>query len=119
MLTTLLELGRDENVLHGNAGGLKVPELKRIAKHLGIPTSQGKGDLLKCIFAKSDKMKRLNDGMDKESVDTYGSAFRKDKNTFIRLANFLFQSLDRLATSKLISTRNELQNRQYNEKNPI
>ena len=29
LLTTLLELGRDENDLHGNAGGLKVPELKR------------------------------------------------------------------------------------------
>ena len=47
MLTTLMEVGRDENVLHGNAGGFKLSELKRIAKHLGIPTSQGKADLLK------------------------------------------------------------------------
>jgi len=26
LLTTLLELGRDDNVLHGNAGGLKASE---------------------------------------------------------------------------------------------
>jgi len=119
LLTTLLELGPDHCDLHGNAGGLKLDDVKRIAKHLGIPISQPKALLFKCIFKKHDNKRKLEEDINNDAVSSYGSTFRKNKNTFSRLANFLFQNPDRLVASKLISTRNDLQNRHYNEKNPL
>jgi hypothetical protein len=49
LLCTMLESGREKCGAHANAGGLPGAELKRIAKHLGIPTAQSKGKLIECI----------------------------------------------------------------------
>ena len=43
-----MELGSDEKVRYGNAGGLKVPELQMIIKH-SHGDSQEKSVLLICI----------------------------------------------------------------------
>ena len=52
-------------------------------------------------------------------IESTGSAFTKDKNTLPRLLNFLFQDPDKVARSKLLCTRSQLQEGEQNENNPI
>jgi hypothetical protein len=99
---------------HGNAAGLSLLKLKRIATHLGIPSSQTNGELLKAIFNKNELRNQPEKTVDAEATTAYGSSVRKNKNTFPRLANILFADVDRL-----LSSRNVLQNRQCNDKNPV
>ena len=86
LLCTMLEGGREKCGAHANAGGLPGAELKRIANHLGIPTAQSKGNLIECIFTKSENIKKLNNEIDDEAVHLYGTPFKKNKNTFPRLS---------------------------------
>jgi hypothetical protein len=90
-----------------------------IAKHLGLPAWQNKKPLVEAIFAHLDQRQNLTRVLEAESSSSSSGSFRKNKNTFARLANFLFEDPDALAISKLLSSRMDLRNREYNENNAI
>jgi hypothetical protein len=85
-----------------------------MAKHLSISTSQKKEALVDAI---RDKVKRKKI-LDEELIEKEGS-FLKDQNTFPRLCIILMQFPDALERSNLLSTRNQLQNKEINESQPI
>jgi hypothetical protein len=86
---------------------------------LGLPSSQNKKPLIEAIFAHLDQRENLTHVLEAESSSSSSGSFRRNKNTFARLANFLFEDPDALAISKLLSSRMDLQNREYNENNAI
>ena len=90
-----------------------------IAKYLNIIQSQSKECLVHSIFKKFDQDAEVKSKEDEEAISTYGTTFRKNKNTFPRLCNFMLKDSERLACSKLISNRGTLQNNEMGENNTL
>jgi hypothetical protein len=87
-----------------------------IAKHLNLKTTQKKEDLVRCIFSYWEETKQLDNFFPEISQER---PFHKDVNTIPRLLNCLMKHHDKLAVSRLIATRSDLQNRATNGNNPI
>ena len=76
---------------------VSLPQLKLMAKHLNISTSQKKEALVDAIRDKVARRKLLGTALTEKE-----GSFRKDQNTFPRLCNILMQFFDALERSKTI-----------------
>jgi hypothetical protein len=96
--------------------GVPLPNLKAMAKHLGLGQSFAQPKLIENIIA---KVKKLQHATIIENIDN--ASFRKDKNTFLDFNLQYFNVLTRclLQRSSLVASRMQLQNIETNEKNPI
>jgi hypothetical protein len=91
-----------------------------MAKFLHLPHCHSKENLARSIIDYYLQKHNLSAAMEAEqSSFSSPTTFRKNKNTFPRLCNFLFEDPDALAISKLLSTRDQLQQREYNQNNPV
>lgn len=126
----LLAFGRAKALVNSRAGGFSLDHLKgiciyfeyssyfyviAIARHIGLPVSQNKAEVLDSIFKRKVEDQVLDIVLEPSKPANY----RKNKHTFPRLANFIFQYPDKLAYSRLVSSRSDLQNRENNHLNPI
>jgi hypothetical protein len=91
-----------------------------MAKFLNLPHCHSKEHLARSIIDYYLQKHNLSAAMEAEQSSLSSpTTFRRNKNTFPRLCNFLFEDPDALAISKLLSTRDQLQQREYNENNPV
>jgi hypothetical protein len=103
--------------------GFTLDELKKMAVHMHIPSSQNKADLVKAIISKS-KNRGLLDQLEAadESSDSESDAeerFTKNKHSFPRLCNILFTTPVALQRSNLLATRAQLQHRETGAGDPL
>ncbi len=82
------------------------------ASHLGLNCYLNKEELVTSIFNHKQEHKTLTNILNVESTSC---PFIKNKNTIPRLLNCLIKYPDRLAVSRLLATRSELQNNMTNE----
>ena len=90
--------------------------MTEMAKFLNIKTTQKKDDLIKCIFKQHEEKEKLQTIF---SVHTELRPFIRNNNTVPRLLNCMMKNSDKLAISRLVATRYDLQSRTTNENNPI
>ena len=111
----LNEMTKEDAKKHSKVGGCDLTTLKKIAEHLHIKQSMGKGDLVDAIFSKKENIAQLA-LINSKSVH---HMFRKDKNTFPRILNIILSYPDALQRSGALASRMQLQDKTLNDNAPI
>lgn len=119
VMKKITDMTDEEAAGHSKKSGISLEELKKVAAHLGMVTTRSKIELVKAIKLKVENKKKLEVIEQTNSNLDEGTNFRKDKNTFPRMCNFIMTFPEAIQRSAILGGRFELQSGQVYDRQDI